>query len=165
MWEYFAPNQAFLKVKDCRKGKCIRVDGRGVAIDRLISSHIRSIGTLGPTFIRSKISAAWNTLKFAQNTLDLKFKYSATEQLTALNWFFGHCHGVSTSFKTNMKLVGLKLDEIHNFNWKHTFEYPSLTRIPKGNYSHTKNAEITLFKGYFSWLMVHFSGLFWKRKL
>ena len=147
-----------MKNKYCRKGGCIRVDGREVAIDRLISSHIRSIGTLGPTYIRSKISAASNTFKFAQNTLDLKFRYSATEHLTALKWFFWHCHGVSASFKTNMKLVGLKLDEIHNFNWKHTFEYPSLTRSPKGNYSHTKNAEITLFKGYFSWLMVHFSG-------
>ena len=60
------------------------VDGRGVAIDRLISSHIRSIGTLGPTYnIRSKISAALNTLKFAPNTLDLKFKYSATEKSNA----------------------------------------------------------------------------------
>ena len=52
------PIKQILKVKDCRKGSCIRVDGRGVAIDRLISSHIRSIGTLGPTYIRSKISAA-----------------------------------------------------------------------------------------------------------
>ena len=112
-----------LKVKYCRKGGCIRVDGREVAIDRLISSHIRSIGTQGPTYIRSKISAAWNTLKLAQNTIDLEFKYSATEQHTALNWFFWHDHGVSASFKTNLKLVGLKLDENLNFNWKHTFEY------------------------------------------
>ena len=59
MWEYFAPNQAVFENKYCRKGGCIRVDGREVAIDRLISSHIRSIGTLGPTYnIRSKISAA-----------------------------------------------------------------------------------------------------------
>ena len=61
------------------------MDGRGVAIDRLISSHIRSIGTTGPTYnIRSKISAALDTPKFALNTLDLKFKYSATENLTGL---------------------------------------------------------------------------------
>ena len=79
------PIKKSLKVKYHRKGCCIRVDGRGVAIDRLISSHIRSIGTLGPTYnIRSKISAALNTLKFAPNTLDLKFKYSDTEQPNAL---------------------------------------------------------------------------------
>ena len=113
-----------LKNKYCRKGGCIRVDGREVAIDRLISSHIRSIGTLGPTYnIRSKISAALNTLKFAPNTLDLKFKYSATEQPTAPIWLFWHRHGVSVSFRTNLKLVGLELDEIHNFNWKHIFGY------------------------------------------
>ena len=56
------------------------MDGREVAIDRLISSHIRSIGTLGPTYnIRSKISAASKNLKFAPNSLGLKFKYSSTE--------------------------------------------------------------------------------------
>ena len=55
------------------------VEGRGIAIDRLISSHIRPIGTPGPTYnIRSKISAALNTLKFAPNTLEIKFKYSVT---------------------------------------------------------------------------------------
>ena len=57
-----------------------KMDGRGVAIDRLISSHIWSIGTTGPTYnIRSKISAVLETLKFAPNTTDSKFKYSATD--------------------------------------------------------------------------------------
>ena len=61
------------------------MDGREVAIDRLISSHIRSIGTLGPTYnIRSKISAALNTPKFAPNTQDLRFKHFATEQPISL---------------------------------------------------------------------------------
>jgi len=65
------------------------VEGRGIAIDRLISSHIRPIGTPGPTYnIRSKISAALNTLKFAPNTLEIKFKYSATKQLCCLKRFF-----------------------------------------------------------------------------
>ena len=100
------------------------MDGQGVAIDRLISSHIRSIGTPGPTYnIRSKISAALNALKFASNTLDLKFKYSATEHLTALRWFSWHCHGVSASLKTYLKLAGIDMDEKHNFNWKHLFKY------------------------------------------
>ena len=62
-----------------------KMDGRGVAIDRLISSHIWSIGTTGPTYdIRSKISAALITLEIALNTLYLKFKYSTTEQFNAL---------------------------------------------------------------------------------
>ena len=49
-----------------------------------------SVPTLGQSelqdqpIIRSKISAALNTLKFAPNTLEIKFKYSAIQQLCAL---------------------------------------------------------------------------------
>ena len=61
MWEYFAPNQPVFEGQILKKRnlyQCIsyKMDGRGVAIDRLISSHIWSIGTTGPTYnIRSKI--------------------------------------------------------------------------------------------------------------
>ena len=135
------PIKKSLKVKYHRKGCCIRVDGRGVAIDRLISSHIRSIGTLGPTYnIRSKISAASNSLKFALNTLYLKFKYSTTEQLNALKWFFWYPHGVSASIKPNLKLVGNELDEKYSFNWKHinSLKFAPNTLYLKFKYSTTE---------------------------
>jgi len=78
------------------------VEGRGIAIDRLISSHIRPIGTSGPTYnIRSKISAALNTLKFAPITIEIN-----SNTLPLINFIpYRDISDIATAFLLHLKII------------------------------------------------------------